>query len=334
MSGTAVALRSSDPEVVEAVRSVAALADLPLAVHPVGAVAPDAAIALDSASEVGAVDPDWRRPGRRFAWVSVDHAVRAPDGAPCLVLPDGAAELLGRIRSLSITRRARVLGVVGARGGAGASSLAAVLARACAGAGLSVALVDLEIDRGGIDLLIGVEHEPGLRWADLGSDVGGFTPGDLSASLPVWHGARVLSGDLRAVPAAPREAVLAALADAHDVLVLDVPRSAAGAADVGGRWCDTVLGVATCDVQGTAGAQALARSLAGLDARLVVRGPAPGGLQAEQVASACGLPLLHAMPAERSLSAGIERGMAPGDYRRGPLARCGRRLVEKLELAP
>ena len=34
------------------------------------------------------------------------------------------------------------------------------------------------------------------------------------------------------------------------------------------------------------GTQALARSLAGLDARLVVRGPAPGGLQAEQVASA------------------------------------------------
>lgn len=334
MSGAAVALRSSDPEVVEAVRSVAALADLPLSVHPVGAEPPEAGLTLDSASEVGAVDPDWRRPGRRFAWVAVDASVTAPDGAACVVLPDAAADLLGRIRSASITRRARVIGVVGARGGAGASSVAAVLARACADAGLSVGLVDLEIDRGGIDLLIGAEHEPGLRWADLGPEPSGFTPGDLSTSLPVWHGVRVLSGDLRAAPAAPREQVLAALADAHDVLVLDMPRGLAGAASIGGRWCDTVLAVASCDVQATAGAQALARSLAGLDVRLLVRGPAPGGLEPDQVASASGLPLVHAMPAERSLSAGIERGLAPGDYRRGPLARCGRRLVEKLELAP
>jgi len=334
MAGAAVALRSSDPEVVEAVRSVAALAELPLVVHPVGAAPPEAGLALDSAAEVGAVDPDWRRPGRRFAWVAVDPAVTAPDGAPCVVLPDAAAELLGRIRSASTTRRARVIGIVGARGGAGTSSVAAVLARACADAGLSVGLVDLEVDRGGIDLLIGVEHEPGLRWADLGSEPSGFAPGDLSTSLPVWHGVRVLSSDLRAVPAAPREQALAALAEAHDVLVLDMPRALAGASAIGGRWCDTVLAVASCDVQATAGAQALGRALAGLDARLVVRGPAPGGLRPDQVAEVSGLPLLHAMPAERSLSAGLERGLAPGDYRRGPLARCGRRLVEKLELAP
>lgn len=333
MADGAIALRSSDPELVEAVRAITALADLPLLVHPVGAPLPETPLALDSAAEIGEVDPAWHRPGRRFAWVALDHAVAAPDGEPCLVLPDGAAELLGRMRSASTTRRARVIGVVGARGGVGASTLAAVLARSCADAGLSAGLVDLDVDRGGIDLLIGVEHDAGLRWADLGPEPGGFAPGDLSASLPAWRGVRVLSADLRSVGTPPSEQVLAALGDAHDVVVLDLPRGLARPDETGGRWCDTLLGVATCDVQSAAGAQALARSLVGLDVRLVVRGPAPGGVTADQIARASGLPLLHAMPAERSLSAALERGLAPGDYRRGPLARCGRRLVEKLELA-
>lgn len=332
MSEAAVALRSSDPAVVEAVRSIAALVALPLTVHASGAAPPEAALVLDSAAEVGPADPDWRRQGRRFAWVAVDPGVSAPDGERCLVLPDGAEELAVRLRAASITRRARVIGVVGARGGAGASSLAAVLARTCADVGLSVALVDLDLDHGGVDVLIGVEHEPGLRWADLDADPIGFAPEDLSASLPVWRGVRVLSADLRSVGAEPAERALAAIGDAHDVLVLDLPRVAARPGGLAMRWCDALLVVAVCDVQSAAGLQALSRSLTGLDARLVVRGPAPGGLRAEDLAAASGMPLLADMAPERSLTAALERGVAPGDHRRGPLVRCTRRLVAELDL--
>lgn len=334
MSGSMVALRASDPAVVDAVRSVVALADLPLVVHPPGAPPPEAGLALDSAAEIGPGDPEWRGPGRRFAWVAVEPDVEAPDGGTCLVLPGGAEELLGRLRSVATTRRARVIGVVGARGGAGASSLAAVLARTCAEAGLSSGLVDLDLDHGGLDILVGAEHEPGLRWADIADERGGFAPEELVATLPVWRGVRVLSGDLRPVPEPPKEQVLAALSDAHDVIVLDMPRPAARPGDVAVRWCDTVLVAATCDVSAAAGAQTLAQSLAGHDARLVVRGPAPGGMRPDQLAAAAGMPLLHAMAPERALAAALERGVAPGDYRRGPLVRCGRRLVHELGLVP
>lgn len=332
MSGAAVALRSSDPAMVDAVRSVVALADLPLSVHPAGARPPEAALVLDSASEVGPADPDWRRPGRRFAWVAVDHAVTAPDGARCLVLPDTAEELLTRVRAVTTTRRARVVGVVGARGGAGASTLAAVLARACADAGLAPGLVDLDLDGGGIDVLVGAEHEAGLRWSDLVEERSGFTPADLAAALPRWRGVRLLSADLRTTTAPPVEHALAALADALDVVVLDLPRTAARPGEISTRWCDTVVVVATCDLTAVGGAQHLAHALTGLDRRLVTRGPAPGGIGPEDVAAAAGLPLLHAMVPERGLASALERGVAPGDRRRGPLARCARRLVAELDL--
>lgn len=334
MSGLVVALRSSDPGVVEAVRSVAALAELPLSVHPPGSAPPDAGLVLDSVAEVGAADPDWRRPGGRFAWVAVERGLPTPDGGACLVLPDTAEELLTRIRAVSVSRRARIIGVVGARGGAGASSFAAVLARTCADAGLSAALVDLDLDHGGIEVLIGAEHEPGLRWADLGGEEGGFAPEELSAGLPVWRGVRVLSGDLRSVGLGPSEETLTALGDVHDVVVLDLPRVAARAGGPAARWCDVVLVVAVCDVQSAAGVQALSRSLSGLDLRLVVRGPAPGGLHPQDLADSGGLPLLHPMPPERSLAAALERGVAPGDHRRGPLVRAARQTLEALGLVP
>lgn len=334
MSGVAVALRSSDPAVVEAVRSVAALAELPLAVHPPGSAAPEAGLVLDSVAEIGAADPDWRRPGGRFAWVAVERGLDVPDGGPCLVLPDTAQELLTRIRAASVTRRAQVVGVVGARGGAGASSYAAVLARTCADAGLSTALVDLDLDQGGIEVLIGAEHEGGLRWADLAGEQGGFAPEELSAGLPIWRGVRVLSGDLRSVGLPPSEETLTALGDAHDVLILDLPRVAARAGGLAARWCEVVLTIAVCDVQSAAGLQALSRSLAGLDVRLVVRGPAPGGLQPQDLAASCGIPLLHGMAPERSLAAALERGVAPGDHRRGPLLRAARQTLDALGLAP
>lgn len=333
MSQAGVALRSADPALVDAVRSVVALADLPLTVHPPGAAVPEAALALDSVGEARPGDPDWRRRGPGFAWVGTDPGASPPDGAPCFVLPGAAEQVLTRIRVLSSRRRARVIGVVGARGGVGASSLAVVLARCCADAGLSVGLVDLDLDRGGIDVLLGIEDEPGVRWADISDERGGFAPAEFSASLPVWRGVRVLSSDLRSLQLQPQDEALAALADAHDVLVLDLPRAQAHHGSAGGRWGDTLLMLAACDVQSATGAQALAQSLGGLDVRLIARGPAPGGLAPAEVATACGLPLLIEMAQERSLTAALERGIAPGDHRRGPLVRGAREIISALELA-
>ncbi|MFV0425504.1 MAG: septum site-determining protein Ssd [Beutenbergiaceae bacterium] len=333
MAQATVALRSAEPDLVDAVRTVVALAELPLTVHPPGAAVPEAALMLDSAGEFKRGDPDWRQRGPGFAWVGLDEDLLAPDGAPCFVLPAAAERVLVRVRSVCTRRRARVLGVVSARGGAGASSFAVVLARSCADAGLSVGLIDLDFTRGGIDALIGIEGHPGPRWADLKSERSGFAPAQLSATLPAWRGVRVLSADLRSSGDEPQEPVLAALADAHDVVVLDFPRSQAHHAALAGRWADTMLVVASCDIPAATGAQAIARNLLGMDTHLVVRGPAPGGLTPEDVARTSDLPLLVAMAQERSLPGALERGIAPGDHRRGPLVRATRTIIDQLDLA-
>ncbi|SEE91037.1 septum site-determining protein Ssd [Ruania alba] len=324
-----VALRSADPAVIEAVREVVALVEQPVAIYAPGASPPAGArLLLDSVAEYGPADPDWVQAGGRTAWVSVGTPAEPGEGR-LVCLPADAEELLALVRAASRQRQARVLGVVGARGGAGASCLAAALASVCADAGLGVALADLDLRGPGIDLLLGIEHAGGLRWADVADQRGAMPHDPLAAALPTWHGVHVLSTDWRG---GPRETdggdVIEALAAGHDVLVLDLPRTRTPWADL----CDVVYVVTPCDVMSAAAARSLVSAWQGIDLRLVVRGPAPGGLTAAEIASACELPLALTMREERSLAAAIEHGVAPGEHRRGPLRRGARRVVHELSL--
>lgn len=324
----AVALRSADAELIEEVRAVLALADIPVAIHPPGVPAPRVALLLDSAAELQAEDEPWVASGRRAVWVGRSE-ITMPDGGRCLPLPARAEELLTRARSACQPRRATVVGVVGARGGVGATSLAAVLARVCVNEQLAVALVDLDRGGPGVDLTLGIEHEGGLRWADLDGSEGTLPGRALEEALPVWRGVHVLSADWRGGP--ERSLALGAvdaLAAGHDVVVLDLPRTEA-------HWamhCGVLLLVATCDVVTAEAVRAACSIWEGVQTRLVVRGPAPGGLTPAEIAEAAGVPLAVTMRPERGIRAGLERGVAPGDNRRGALIRGARRLVADLGL--
>ena len=250
----------------------------------------------------------------------------------------------------------RVIGVVGARGGIGASSLAAALARRLTRAGpgrrpgrrgggaatgwpaarapAAVALVDLDAG-GGLDVLLGVEGARGLRWPDLTGARGEVSGAELTALLPRWSGVTVLSAD-RARPGAPPEEVVADVLDAlvasHDRVVLDLARR-----DVlGGRGpldrCGVVLVLAARDLRSAAGVLALRSALLAQvpEVRLVVRGPAPGGLGVLELAHVVDLPVAASMGPQRGFDAALERGSGPGLRRRGPLARAVDRLAAGL----
>jgi secretion/DNA translocation related CpaE-like protein len=229
----------------------------------------------------------------------------------------------------------RVIGVVGARGGVGASSLAAVLAQRWALGGAPVALVDLDGAGGGLDVLLGLEGVGGLRWPDLHGARGEVSGAELTALLPRWSGVTVLSAD-RATPGAPRAEVVADVLDAlrsnHEVMVLDLDRhavlDAAGPLD----RCDAVLVLAGRDLRSVAGVLAMrAAMLAAVpDVRLVVRGPAPGGLGVLELAHVVDLPVAASMGPQRGFDAALERGGGPGLRRGGPLVRAVDRLVEAL----
>ncbi|MET0789176.1 MAG: septum site-determining protein Ssd [Cellulomonas sp.] len=244
---------------------------------------------------------------------------------------DGARSVLPAWPSAATpVRRALVLGVVGGRGGAGASTLAASVARHLARRTATV-LVDLDRASGGIDVLLGLESADGVRWPDL-ADARGDVPGaDVLALLPRWGACAVLSAD-RDRPGAPEPAVVAdvlhALTLEAGALVLDLDRAATVAGESVAAVCDAVLVVAPRDLRTVAGILALRPRLDGVPAWLVARGPAPGGLGAAELSSAAGLPVLATLPTDRGLPSALERGALP---RRGRTSRAVVRLVGALE---
>ncbi|MFT3716244.1 MAG: hypothetical protein QM774_09935 [Gordonia sp. (in: high G+C Gram-positive bacteria)] len=215
------------------------------------------------------------------------------------VVPDDEDAFVAALSALRRPRRnaAGVLAVVGGHGGAGVSTLAASLALAGSRRGSPVLLLDVEPAGAGLDLLLGAEDAPGLRWADITGQTGSLSGPALSAALPTaGDRLRVLT---RArddgAPLAP-ETVLAVLDAARlngDTVVADVGRAGDPAAGGVLDSADLIAVVTTATVPGVAATRKLVARLGRREeAGIVVRGPAPGGLRAAQIATAVGLPLL------------------------------------------
>ncbi|WP_203667999.1 pilus assembly protein FlpE [Cellulomonas pakistanensis] len=229
---------------------------------------------------------------------------------------------------------AGVVGVVGARGGAGATVTGAALAAELARRGTAV-LVDTGVGPS-LDTVLGLEGHPGLRWPDLTGARGSVDPVLLAGNLMRWGRCAVLPTDDQRPGPPPTEVlpdVLRALASAYGSVVLDLDRAAllaAAAGDGGPRGdggdagagavgsvllaaCRTVLVVVPRDVPSVAGARLLRDGLVGDGRRvgLVARGPAPGGLGADEVAAAVGLPVVASLPWARGLGAAVDRGVGP-----------------------
>ncbi|GAA3632530.1 hypothetical protein GCM10022223_58440 [Kineosporia mesophila] len=228
-----------------------------------------------------------------------------------------------------------MVGVIGGCGGAGASVLAAALARTAARTGPTL-LVEIDQLGGGADLLLGAEDEPGLRWPDLTSARGRLLPGSLSGSLPLIDGVHVLAAARSGPATGPSAAAVSAVLDSagaeYPVVVLDLPRHLDEAARAAVRVVDAGVVVVPAEVRATAAARRVVASLRPrvADLRVVVRGPAPSGLDPTGICTALGLPPAGLLPPEPRLKAALDRGEPPGLRRRGPLARFCRDLLEEL----
>jgi secretion/DNA translocation related CpaE-like protein len=237
-----------------------------------------------------------------------------------------AAESVGEVQ-----RRGAVVAVIGGRGGAGASVFATALAHAAPQA----LLLDVDPWGGGIDLALGSERDSGLRWPDLDPGGGRIGYPALCAALPSRHGVTVLSaGPTSAeIHAAALCAVIDGGCRGGATIVCDLPRRSTPAVDAALDVADLVVVVTPADVRSCAAAGALGRWLVAINPNvgLVVRGPAPGGLRAADVARITGLPLLAAMRPHPGLAAELEQdGLRP--RRRSPLSSAARRVLEVLHL--
>ena len=242
------------------------------------------------------------------------------------VLPEAEPWLLERLADVADARggRGALVGVVGGCGGAGASVLATALATTTAARGTPTLLVDADPLGGGLDLLLGAEDVPGLRWPDLLRVRGRLRADVLHAVVPAAEDLHLLSWGRQSshpLPADALDSVLSAARRAHELTVVDAPCRLDPAALGTLAACDQVLLVVPARVRAAAAARRVADVLAGHvgDLRLVVRGPAPTGLGADALVDAVGLPLAGELAAEKDLDAALDRGEGVPVRRRSPL---------------
>lgn len=171
---------TSDPALADALLRVAAEAGVrieivpgPSAARHRWAAAPLVLIGVDQTGEVARAGlphrPEVAVIGRDLDDASVWQRGSAVGAAHVLILPDCARWLAGMLAEADSPREepGTVVAVLSGRGGAGGSTLAAALALGGTRRGLRATLVDLDPAGGGIDLLFGLETEPGPRWSEL-----------------------------------------------------------------------------------------------------------------------------------------------------------------------
>ena len=229
----------------------------------------------------------------------------------------------------------RTLAVIGGRGGAGASILAAGLATTAVRGGHRTLLIDGDPLGGGLDLVLGWEEVGGLRWSALAGADGRVDPPALLGALPHRGDLVLLSFDRAELPGIPIEAMAATLDAARrgrDVIIADLPRRLDDAALLALQAADRTLLVVPAELRATASAVRTAAIVAAHceNVAVVVRGPAPGNLRARDIARALKLPLAGTIRPEPAVCRGIEEGRAPTSDGKGHLALLCQRFVNDL----
>lgn len=277
---------------------------------------------------------DWKA----AALVGAEHVVSLPQDEGTLVTIFGE-------RVERPDDNGTVVAVVGACGGAGASTIAAAIALESARGPDAPAtlLVDTDHFGSGLDVLLGIETNPGLRWPGLTVEGGRISAAALRDALPeCGPKLRVLScGSLTSArdsngptPTSVRAVIDAASRDG-EVIVCDVSRHPSPVSELVLARADLVVLLVPATVRSCVAGQKVAEWILRHNPNLgvVVRGPSLGGLTAADIVGSLGLPLLASMRADRNLGRAIElRGFEP--RRRSPLRAAARVVLGVLDDRP
>jgi secretion/DNA translocation related CpaE-like protein len=254
-----------------------------------------------------------------------------------LTLPAAEPLVTDRLAAVADLGAATTVAVVPGRGGAGATTLACALARMATAVNppRRALLLDADPLGGGLDLAMGAESVPGLRWGDLAATRGATGPDELRSALPTVGGLTVLAWPrepVMTVDPAAAASVLAAARRGQDLVVADVPRQPGVVADAVLAGAELALLVVPADVRSVAAAAVVAARVASVvaDVRVVVRGPAPSGLTGPEVAAAIGFRYAGWLAPEPGLAARVDRGEPPAASGRGHLAAFCRALLAEL----
>lgn len=213
-------------------------------------------------------------------------------------------------------------------GGSGASTLAVALASHAAKSGLRAAVIDADLAVGGLDVLAGMESQPGARWPQLADGA----RGDIAAAIVRDDNLVMLSGAVgspRRMAAGDLDAI-EALRAAMDLVVVDLPAHGDDVADSLIDLADFTVMVTPNTVRATAVlAQRRSHHLPG-HAGLAVRMVAGARLDAMAVAEAVDIPLWATLPTDARVVEQIEQGLGPGTINLGGYTRALAHLARRI----
>ena len=293
------------------------------------------AIPTRPAIVVVAADPEPPELWKQAMEIRAERVLTLPGAEPWLVnaLADAAEG--------PASNAGKVLAVLGARGGAGASVFAVAVGLTALKAGDNALLIDCDPRGGGLDVVLGAEDEAGYRWPDMHLSAGRVAASALRGSLPRRRRGNaqltLLSGARKGEGPAPDAvaAIIEAGRRMGEVVVCDVPRQLESAAWSAIDRADLTVIVTPAEVRAAVRAKQLAQELTdrGVNPQLVVRGPSPGGLRADEIAASAGIPLLATMRPEPQLAQSLESGTFHPRCR-GPLTHAARTTLTELAARP
>ncbi|OIR44871.1 hypothetical protein BJP07_05170 [Corynebacterium sp. NML130628] len=247
-------------------------------------------------------------------------------------VPDQSGQLLralGALRTPKDHERGRVIGVVGASGGVGASTFAAVCARAAAPS----TLVDGHAHSGGLDLLLGIEEEIGARWGEIAIGEGAVAREDVRRALPATpYGVAVMTcsrevagAGLGSCVAAEELEALVEVLGTGGVTVVDAP-----CAQLPARVDVVAILVAPQVRAVSAAAQLVAEcERAGLRHVLVVRDIGWAGIGVDEIAAIAGSRVVATIGQVRGLTKRVEQRGLPSRLPTG-LAKAAKAVLEEV----
>ncbi|MDO5077772.1 septum site-determining protein Ssd [Corynebacterium sp.] len=250
------------------------------------------------------------------------------------VLPAQAPELLQALgRDDPAVVQGTAVGVFPAVGGAGASVLAAAIARVAASY-VSTAVIDADPYSGGLDLVFGLEESPGVRWGDMNLADGDLA-GNIFAALPATSdGIRVLSAARTNVAAVESDitphlgTALTSIRNVAELTIVDcTPATVAELAPV----LDLVVMVVPAQVRPAAAATACAARLKAQHTELatIVRHIQWSGLEADDIERLTGVPILAELATIARLPKALDMQGLPARLPR-PLQRAATAVLEEL----
>lgn len=236
--------------------------------------------------------------------------------------PEEREELAGTIARARVHREpagrgGRVVGVLGVRGGVGATFVATHLAAYLADLGVRTALVELDPDFADLTVALGLLPGRGARTvADLEPVALELShPHVQEVAYPHPRGFDVLLGPPEAsgpLPPGLLPACVEVLAASHEVVLLHLPRSLAEAVREAVRAADQLLLVAGLDLFSLYGARRAVRSLGLWEAsdrcRVVLNRAARAAVTPEDVASVVGIAPVACLRFDRAAVRAQERG--------------------------